>query len=130
MIRTTKGVVARLVEVYSGMHVGILFKVFIVKLVLVTFNMLRCEVWSMQWVWPVTFKYTMSFLNRFLLSATSVITRTTSIFYLKPLLEEVINLLNLRDWSISIHHCFRKANLCANMLVKQVHNASFHLVWL
>jgi hypothetical protein len=42
-VRTTRGVIARLVEIYSGMHVRIISKVFIVKLVLVTLNVSRCR---------------------------------------------------------------------------------------
>jgi hypothetical protein len=60
--------------------------------------------------------------------ATTVLTRTTSISYLKPFLEEVLNLLNLPNWSASARHCFQEANRCADMLAKQDHKAPFILV--
>jgi hypothetical protein len=41
--------------------------------------------------------------------ATVVLNRSTTISYLKPPLDEVIN-LHLQDWSASIEHCFREAN--------------------
>jgi ribonuclease HI len=59
------------------------------------------------------------------LVATTFLTPTTAISYPKPLLEEVLNLLNLPNWSASVHHCFREANHCADMLAKQGHEAPF-----
>jgi hypothetical protein len=56
---------------------------------------------------------------------TAVLTRTTSISYLKSLLEEVLNLLNIPNWFPSICHCFWEANRCADMLAKQGHEAPF-----
>jgi ribonuclease HI len=53
------------------------------------------------------------------LIATAVLNRSTTISYLKPLLEEVLNLLNLQDWSATIQHCFREANSCADLLPKK-----------
>jgi ribonuclease HI len=59
------------------------------------------------------------------LVATAFLTPTTAISYPKPLLEEVLNLLNLPNWSASVRHCFREANHCADMLAKQGHEAPF-----
>jgi hypothetical protein len=57
--------------------------------------------------------------------ATSILTRTTTISYLEPLLEEVLNLLNLSNWSASVRHCSWEANRCADMLAKQGHETPF-----
>jgi hypothetical protein len=43
--------------------------------------------------------------------------RTTFVTHLKPLLDEVINLLHIFYWIASIvHYCFREANLCVDVL--------------
>jgi hypothetical protein len=62
------------------------------------------------------------------LVAIAVLTRTTSISYPKPLLEEILNRLNLPDWSASICHCFQEVNCFADMLAKQGHEASLILI--
>jgi hypothetical protein len=54
-----------------------------------------------------------------------VLTRATSISYLKHLLEGVINLLKLPDWSASVQHCFHEVNLYADTLAKQDRDAPF-----
>jgi hypothetical protein len=54
-----------------------------------------------------------------------VLTRATSISYLKHLLEGVINLLKLPDWSASVQHCFHEFNLYADTLAKQDRDAPF-----
>jgi len=59
------------------------------------------------------------------LVATAVLNSSTTISYLKPLLEEVLNLLQLQDWSANIQHCFREANSCADLLAKKGFDAPF-----
>jgi hypothetical protein len=59
---------------------------------------------------------------------TAIIRRSTSISYLKPLLEEVLNLLHLPDWKASVSHCFREANCCADFLAHEGHNGPFFVV--
>jgi hypothetical protein len=56
---------------------------------------------------------------------TAIIRRSTSISYLKCLLEEVLNLLYLPDWKASVSHCFREAYCCANFLAHEGHNGHF-----
>jgi hypothetical protein len=53
------------------------------------------------------------------LIATVVLNRSTTITYLKPLLEEVFNLLHLQDWFATIQHCFGEANYCTDLLAKK-----------
>jgi polyphosphate kinase 2 (PPK2 family) len=53
------------------------------------------------------------------LVAVVVLNRSTTIFYLKSLLEEVSNLLNLSDWVVTIKHCFREVNSFVDLLAKK-----------
>lgn len=83
----------------------ILFKISIANLAKVIPMALRCGAWSILCV-----------LNRVVFEtetanvAKMVLNQDTFIAYLKPLLEEVINLLNLSYWSAIIYPCFREAN--------------------
>lgn len=51
--------------------------------------------------------------------------KTSHIPFLQPLLQEVLNLLHLPDWSTSVEHIFREANHCADLLAKKGHSSSF-----
>lgn len=50
----------------------------------------------------------------------------TNVFY-KPLLHEIVSLLNQQDWSISV---FREVNRCADLLARKGHGASLKWVLL
>jgi hypothetical protein len=60
----------------------------------------------------------------FILDAIVVFNRSTTIFYLKSLIEENLNLLNLSNWVVDIQHCFRKADSGADLLAKKRFDAS------
>ncbi|XP_045831621.1 uncharacterized protein LOC123923015 [Trifolium pratense] len=51
--------------------------------------------------------------------------RHTSIFHLQPLLQEIINLINLSGSTIRINHIHREANTCADALALRGHQADF-----
>jgi hypothetical protein len=68
------------------------------------------------------------FETDFLFVMTAIIRRSTSISHLKPLLEEVLNLLHLQDWKASVSHCFYEANCCADFLAHEGYNGPFFVV--
>lgn len=54
-----------------------------------------------------------------------VSSRCTNINFLKPLLEEVISLLQLPTWRTSLLHAYREGNRCADLLANKGHDAPF-----
>jgi hypothetical protein len=63
-----------------------------------------------------------------LLVITAIFRTSTSISYLKLLLEEVRILLRLSYWTTSVSHCPREANSCADLLAHEGHNGPFFVV--
>lgn len=51
--------------------------------------------------------------------------RRTHCASLQPLLDEAIALVEAQNWSCSVHHIFREANQCADILAGMGHNGSF-----
>ncbi|PNY07114.1 ribonuclease H [Trifolium pratense] len=56
--------------------------------------------------------------------------RFTSIFYLQPLLHEVISLIHLPGWTIHVNHIHRETNSCVDALAFKGHDVGFTLVML
>ncbi|GAU26533.1 hypothetical protein TSUD_361660 [Trifolium subterraneum] len=56
--------------------------------------------------------------------------RFTSIFYLQPLLHEVISLIHLPGWTIHVNHIHREANSCFDALAFKGHDVGFTHVML
>lgn len=57
--------------------------------------------------------------------ASLISSQRTHCAHLQPLLDEAIALVQAQHWSCAVHHIYREANQCADILVGLGHNGGF-----
>jgi hypothetical protein len=121
-----KEMVSQLVAGYLEMQRVALFNVFILIMVAIILKGLKFGVYFMLCVLLVISTLIVLFfkLILLLLQLLSLIVLPQSLIS-NLFLEDVLNLLHLQDWYVSIQHCFRKSNSCADLLAKKEFDALF-----